>query len=265
MTALPTNLERETEVAREAARAAGEVVALHFERSRESWEKSADNPVTAADLEANRVLIEVISGALPDDAILSEESTDEADRLSRERVWICDPLDGTKEFVAGIPEFSVSIALTHGGTPVVGAIYHPLTRECFWAARGQGAYLDKEPLHIRDGRKLSESVVLVSRTEASRGQLNACEEWTREIWPMGSVALKLARVAAGEADLWVSVAPKREWDVCGGDLIIREAGGVFATREAASRRYNASDLLLKPPMAAGSQELIDSFLERAAA
>lgn len=253
---------REVEVAREAARAAGEIVAGYFQHAPESWEKSEDHPVTAADLEANRAIIEIISKALPEDAILSEEATDNPERLAHERVWVCDPLDGTKEFVAGIPEFTVSIALTHTGVPIVGVVYQPLSAECFLAERGRGAYRNDEPLRVSDRRKLEDSEALASRTESSRGQLDPYRGWVREFRPMGSVALKLARIAAGESDLWISAVPKSEWDVCAGDLLVREAGGVFATRDAGERRYNARDPKIFAPMAAGPRPLVDEFMAR---
>lgn len=255
-------LARAAEVAREAARSAGDIVSRHFKHSPESWEKSEDNPVTTADIEANQAIVEIISKALPEDAILSEEAADHGERLGRERVWVCDPLDGTKEFVAGIPEFTVSIALTRAGAPVIGVVYHPVTRECFFAERGRGAYLNDEPIRVSDRRKLEDSEALASRTESSRGQLDPYRPWIKKFQPMGSVALKLARIAAGHADLWISAVPKSEWDVCAGDLLVREAGGVFATRDTGERAYNARDPLLQPPMAAGPRALVDDFLTR---
>ncbi len=255
-------LGREAEVAREAARAAGEIVTGYFQRSPESWEKSEDHPVTAADLEANQAIIEIISKALPGDAILSEEAIDNPERLAHERVWVCDPLDGTKEFMAGIPEFAISIALTHSGVPIVGVVYQPLSDECFLAERGHGAYLNEEALLVSTVGKLEDAQVLASRTESSRGQLDSYESWVREFIPMGSVALKLARIAAGDSDLWLSAVPKSEWDVCAGDLLVREAGGVFATSDDGERGYNARDPKLLAPMAAGPRALVDDFLAR---
>jgi 3'-phosphoadenosine 5'-phosphosulfate (PAPS) 3'-phosphatase len=115
------SLEREADVARAAALAGGEVIARHASAERRaSFEKSDDNPVTAADLEANAAILAVIRAAFPDDTVLSEETADSRARLGAERVWIVDPLDGTKEFVEGVPEFAVS-SLVVRRRPVAGA------------------------------------------------------------------------------------------------------------------------------------------------
>jgi myo-inositol-1(or 4)-monophosphatase len=250
-------------VARDAALAAGEVVARHAEGDRASWEKAEDNPVTQADLEANGAILEIIEAAFPEDAILSEETKDSEERRRAERVWIVDPLDGTKEFIARIPEFAISVALAIRGEPAVGVVYQPLDHDCFWAARGAGGHRNGERLRISPVRQLEQCVLLSSRTEMSRRQIDPYKDWFREVRPIGSVALKLAWIAAGQGDFWISAAPKNEWDVCAGDLLVREAGGVFVTLEAGSREYNQRDTLLRPLMAAGSPELVQAFGERA--
>jgi myo-inositol-1(or 4)-monophosphatase len=255
-------LERELEVARDAALAASEVIARHAGGDRESWDKANDSPVTHADLEANRAILDVLREAFPDDTLLSEETADEENRERAERVWIIDPLDGTKEFIARIPEFAVSVALTVKGEPVVGVVAQPITGECFAGARGLGARLNGEPISVSRETELERSVVLSSRTETGRGQMDRYEGWFRELKPVGSVALKLAWIAAGRGDLWISEAPKSEWDVCAGDLLVREAGGVFITLEEGARRYNQADVLLRPPMAAGPRPLVTAVQER---
>ena len=106
--------------------------------------------------------------------------------------------------------------------------------------------------------------MLSSRTEMHRGQLEPYAKLFRELRPIGSVALKLALIAAGRGDLWISTAPKNEWDVCGGDLIVREAGGRFITIDDGERVYNQADTLLQPLMAAGPAELVEAFCERSA-
>lgn len=258
------SFEKELDVAREAARAAAEAIARHAAGDRRSWEKSEDSPVTEADLEANRAILEVIAAAFPDDAILSEETRDRAERRRAERVWLVDPLDGTKEFIARIPEFAVSVALVERGEPVVGVVLQPLLGECFAGARGLGARLDGEPLAVSRVRALGRCVVLSSRTETGRGEMDAYRGWFGELRPVGSVALKLAWVAAGRGDLWVSQAPKNEWDVCAGDLLVREAGGVFVTLAEGPRRYNQADPRLRPPMAAGPVALVEEWRRRSA-
>lgn len=254
--------EGELEVARAAALEAGDVIARHATGDRASWEKSDDNPVTAADLEANAKIVGLLRREFPGDAILSEETRDREDRGRFERVWIVDPLDGTKEFIQRIPEFAVSVALAVGGAPVVGVVVQPLSRECFTAARGAGACLNGAPIRVSEVGDLSRSVVLSSRTEMGRGQMDRYDGWFAELRPVGSVALKLAWIAAGRGDLWISEAPKSEWDVCAGDLLVREAGGIFVAFPGGPRCYNQCDVLLHPTLAAGPEPLVSELARR---
>ena len=192
--------EREVAVARDAAQAAGEIIARHCQTKRESWDKSEDSPVTHADLEANEAIRRILLEAFSEDAILSEETCDSPERLRAERLWIIDPLDGTKEFIQAIPEYTsspvlefvVSIGLSVRGVPVLGVVLQPVTQECFWGARGSGAHLGNEPVQVSRVRRLDEAVVLSSRTEMGRGQMDAYKALFGAVRPIGSVALKLA-------------------------------------------------------------------------
>jgi len=111
-------------------------------------------------------------------------------------------------------------------------------------------------------RQLSDAVVIASRTEISRGQLKPYAEWFREVRPMGSIAWKLASVASGDGDLNISLAPKSEWDVCAGDLLVREAGGVYVHFDGRRRIYNQPDPAIEPAMAAGPPALVEAFRRR---
>lgn len=258
------SFEREAALARDAALAAGEVIARHAAAGRRSaTEKSHDNPVTAADLEANAAIGALLHRAFPHDAILSEESAEDPARLGASRVWVVDPLDGTKEFVEGVPQFAVSVALVVAGRPVAACVYQPTTRECFHARRGGGAWLGTERLAVSRTTELAKCALLASRTELKRGQLDAWSARVARVEPIGSAALKLALVAAGRADVWLSVAPKTEWDVCAGDLLVHEAGGAFRELARGARAYNQAQLVLAPPLAAGSEPLL-AELERIA-
>jgi myo-inositol-1(or 4)-monophosphatase len=254
--------DRELEVALEAARAAGAALRRHYERGTRSWEKSEDNPLTLADLESDRIIAGHLRAAFPDDAILSEETLADASRLRAGRVWIVDPMDGTKEFTQKIPEFCASIALVEGGEPVVGAIVNPAAGVAVWASRGGGTWRDGAPARVSRCQRLADAVVIASRTEISRRQFDPYEGWFRELRPVGSIAWKLACIACGEGDLNVSVAPKNEWDVCAGDLLVREAGGVYVDFEGATRTYNQEKTLIDRGMAAGPPALVDAFCAR---
>ena len=254
--------ERELEVALAAARAAGVVVLRYYESDTGFWEKSEDNPLTLADLESDRVIGEHLRAAFPKDAILSEETVDDPSRLANDRVWIVDPVDGTKEFTKRIPEFGVSIALTVRGEPVVGVILNPAAGCAVWASQGDGTFRDGTRVRVSEKARLEDAVVIASRTEISRDQFAPYDGWFAELRPVGSIAWKLACIASGEGDLNISVAPKNEWDVCAGDVLVREAGGIYVGFDRTTRRYNQPKTLIEAGMAAGPPALVDAFLAR---
>ena len=234
----------ELTVAQAAARAAGKVILRWYEGAYTVREKGSDSPVTEADTEANRCIHEHIMDAFPNDGWLSEETRDSPARLDKKRVWVIDPLDGTKEFIKHIPEFCVCIGLVEDGAPILGVTYNPVRDEMFAAERGSGTTLNGKPVKVSPQAKLADATVLASRSEVSRGEWKAFESEMR-VDLTGSVAYKLALIAAGRADATFSLTPKNEWDVCSGAALILEAGGRFATRSAETRRFNQADPLLQ--------------------
>ena len=254
--------ERELAVAIEAAREAGAIVLRWYRTDTGHWEKSEDNPLTHADLESDRAIGARLRAAFPDDAILSEETVDDASRLAKERVWIVDPMDGTKEFTKRIPELGVSIGLVVAGEPVVGVIFNPVADGCVWASQGGGTFRNGERVRVSSVTQLGDAVMIASRTEISRNQFDPYAGWFKEIRPVGSIAWKLACVASGLGDLNVSVAPKNEWDVCAGDVLVREAGGVYVGFDGSRRIYNQPKTLIDAGMAAGPIPLVEAFCAR---
>ena len=254
--------ERELEVAIAAAREAGAAIMTFYRSDIGHWEKSQDNPLTLADLESDRIIGEHLRAAFPKDAVLSEETVDDPSRVGNERVWIVDPMDGTKEFTKRIPEFGVSIALTLRGEPVVGVILNPAADSVVWASEGNGTFRDGTRVRASGVTELRDAVVIASRTEISRDLFAPYAGWFRKIEPVGSIAWKLACVASGQGDLNISVAPKNEWDVCAGDVLVREAGGIYVGFDGATRVYNQPKTLIDAGMAAGPPVLVHAFLER---
>ena len=181
--------------------------------------KDDRSPVTKADREADELLRKGLTDIHPA-AWLSEETADSPKRLGADSIWIVDPLDGTKEFIKGLPEYCVAVALVEYGRPVLGIVHNPVTEEVFWAMRGKGAFLNGEPISVCEG-----NCMLASRSEIPRGEFEPFEaSW--EVVPTGSIQYKLALVAAGKGAATLSRGPKHEWDVCAGALIVEEAGGV---------------------------------------
>jgi myo-inositol-1(or 4)-monophosphatase len=252
----------ELEVARAAAAEAARIIRRHYDHGTEVWEKAKDDPVTAADLEADHTITKQLRSSFPADPILSEESVPDPERLGQERVWIVDPMDGTREFTRRIPEFAVSIALCERGEPVVGVVHNPVKDVSVWAARGSGCWRNGASVRVSSCERLEDAVLIASRSETSRDELVPYQGWFSAVRPVGSIAWKLACIASGDGDLNVSLAPKNEWDVCAGDLLVREAGGVYQGADQQPRRYNQPDSEVRAGMAAGRAELVRSFFER---
>ena len=148
------------------------------------------------------------------------------------------------------------------GEPVVGVILNPAAGCAVWASEGDGTFRDGTRVRVSSTTRLADAVVIASRTEISRDQFEPYDGWFAEIRPVGSIAWKLACIASGEGDLNISVAPKNEWDVCAGDVLVREAGGIYVGFDRTTRRYNQAKTLIEAGMAAGSPALVDAFLAR---
>ncbi|MFH1571523.1 MAG: 3'(2'),5'-bisphosphate nucleotidase CysQ [Gemmatimonadota bacterium] len=223
--------------------------------------RAADyDPVTSADLEADACLRQILHGTYPEYGWLSEETADSPERLERHSVWIVDPIDGTKEFVSHIPEFGISVALVQAGEPVVGVIHNPASGELFSAVKGGGAFLNGRRVFCTETAELASASLIVSRSEDARGEVAPLRPHLGQVRAVGSVAYKLAAVAAGHADLNVSVQPKNEWDVCAGDLLVREAGGQMLDLAGRVRRYNQRNPLIEGGLVAGNAELSEQML-----
>ncbi len=207
----------------------------------EATMKSGDDPVTAADLAVNAVLLDLLPQA--GEGWLFEETSDGSDRLSRERVWIVDPIDGTREFVQGIPEWSISIGLIEHGQPVAGGICNPATGERIIGSVETGVeYTGNRPITTADS--LSDAVVLASRSEIRRGEWDRFTDESFTVVPTGSVAYKLALVAAGRADATWTLVPKHEWDVAAGAALVTAAEGWIALPDGSKPSWNNPDPLI---------------------
>ncbi len=198
--------------------------------------KGVNDPVTAAD----RALDEALKQALPrgDEGWFSEETTDDSSRLAHRRLWIIDPLDGTREFVAGIPEWAISIGYVEDGQAVAGGVCNPQTGEIFVGALGHGVTYQAETVTLSGRRNLNGATVLASRSECRRGEWDRFQDAGFVIKPVGSIAYKLALVAAGQADATWTLQPKNEWDVAGGIALMNAAGGVAYTPDGNPRSFN---------------------------
>ena len=197
---------------------------------------SGRGPVTEADRVADRVLREAL--LREGEGWLSEESTDDPTRLEKERIWVVDPLDGTLEFVAGIPEWCVSVALVEGGKVVAGGVSNPATSEVFLGSVASGLTYNGKRTHASALTKLEGAVVLASRSEVKRGEWEPFRNAPITVRPTGSVAYKLALVAAGLGDATWTLTPKHEWDVAAGVALVRAGGGFVECLDASPPTFN---------------------------
>ena len=242
---------RELEAAEHAARLGGAAILRHYARGADVHVeiKPDQSPVTEADLEANAAIVGLLRATFPDDGILSEELPDSDERFGKRRVWIIDPLDGTRDFVARTDQFCVHVGLAVDGVAVVGAVFQPVAGRLYSARVGGGARVDdddgKPPALLRASRvaDFAEMRAGVSRLNAT-GRLGACLAATglgRRAVPMGA-SVKYNAIARGELDLVINLSGgEMEWDTCAPEVVIHEAGGQFTDGDGRPFRYNQRD------------------------
>jgi myo-inositol-1(or 4)-monophosphatase len=222
------------------------------------------DPVTAADHAANVVLREILPRE--GEGWLSEESADDPSRLDKRRVWVVDPIDGTREFIEGIREWCVSIGLVENGVPVAGGIFNPITDQMVVGSVESGVTLNGVATRVTSPNTDAKVTVLASRSEMRRGEWDAVRDPLLDVRACGSVAYKLGLVAAGLADATWTLVPKSEWDVAAGTALVRGAGGVVSLVDGTEPRFNKPEPKFPNFIAAGSDvaRRLLSKLERTA-
>jgi myo-inositol-1(or 4)-monophosphatase len=211
----------------------------HFHSLTESWEKSPGQTVTEADLEIDRFLRETLPGA--GEGWLSEETEDDRKRLSTERVWIVDPIDGTRAYAYGKPEFAISIALVDDQGPLAGWLFNPASDELLETYRDAGCWMSGQTVGVTGETRIENAEILVSsgeRRTTDLAQLLA----PATVRPLGSLAYKLMQVACGKADAYVSFRTINDWDLAAGILAVREAGGMVTNRKGRPHLLNQHDI-----------------------
>lgn len=235
----------------EALKAAASSISPFLVGKPEVEYKSGRDPVTEADRVANRTLRDAL---LQDgEGWLSEESVDDLSRLGKERLWIVDPIDGTREFVSGIPEWCISVGFIENGRAVAGGICNPVTREFFLGTLDEGVWLNGSPVWISQCQRMEEAVVLASRTEVTEGEWDCIRDAPFMTRPVGSVAYKLALVAAGMADATWTRSPKNEWDIAAGAALVEAAGGIVRNLNGSEIRFNNPSPRFSGLLACGPQ------------
>ncbi len=252
---------RELDLLVAAAREGGEIAMRWRREGARSWEKAAGaGPVSEADIEIDRMLHARLLGARPGYGWLSEEKEDDAARLAHERIFIVDPIDGTRAYIRGDDGFCIALAVAEAGEVIAAAAHFPAKGETYWAEKGGGAFRDGAPLHISGRSEIDGAAALAGKPQMVPSS-----------WPGGpppvnrafrnSLVERHCLVAQGSFDLAFTLRQAWEWDVAAGALIAEEAGATVTTAEGGRWRYNAP-MPRMPGVVAGPAALHADILAR---
>ncbi|MEO6843115.1 MAG: 3'(2'),5'-bisphosphate nucleotidase CysQ [Bradyrhizobium sp.] len=256
-------LVRDTALLIETVREAGALARSMFRTELRNWTKGASSPVSEADIAANDLIESRLRSATPEYGWLSEESVDDEARLGKPLVWIVDPIDGTRSYLAGREDWCVSVALVEGASPLLAAVFAPVTEEFFFAARGGGAFLNDLPVRATAGTELDFSRIagpkpLVERLNRGPGEIS--------LYPrIGSLALRLCRVAEGRLDAAFAGGQSRDWDLAAANLIVQEANGNMTALSGDTILYNRREVTHGVLVAAGRDRhasIVEHFRNR---
>lgn len=195
-----------------------------------------EDPTTSLDRDINRFIFERLPRT--GEGWLSEDDEDDLHRLRASRVWVVDPIDGTRELLDGCPEWCVSIGLVEGSEAVAGGVLNPSTGEMFWGSKETGLRISGPVSIQRRDDRAHVPRLLVSRREHNEGKWKAFDRPDVAVVPLGSIAYRLARVAAGQADATCTFQMRHEWDVAGGVALLMSAGGRAIGHDGAPLRFN---------------------------
>ena len=267
---------RELRVCVELARRAGEAALTFYGKPlRVEHKEEFDEPVTQADRTANELIVRGLREAFPEDGILAEESVDTSRRLGRERVWMIDPIDGTKGFIAGTGDFCVQVGLAVEGRAALGILYAPATDVLYWAARGHGAWVSR-PTSEADATRKAERLRVTGETELGRMRLAESrshrgprmESLVRALGVRAevrshSVGIKVGLLVEKQADLYIHLSPKtKQWDTCAPEAVLAEAGGRMTDLWGGPLQYNTPDVLNRNGLVASNGAAHDAVIAR---
>ncbi len=235
-----TDLAQDFDLLRETAREAASLALSYRDRPIARERKADGTPVSEADKAVDSVLAARLKDARPDYGWLSEESLENERRLTARRVWILDPIDGTREFLRGGDGWTIALCLVEDGSPVLSAVVNPVRGEFYEARAGMGAFLNGRRISASGQQELAGARVAVSAEALAKGK------W-RPPWPgavpvgANSSIYRLALIASGRADASFALNPKWEWDIAAGALLVSEAGGVVTGKTGAPLTFNSAE------------------------
>jgi myo-inositol-1(or 4)-monophosphatase len=233
-----------------AVREAGQLALGKFRAPLNIWNKGDSSPVSEVDIAVNEFLQERLRDPSGKIGWLSEETEDDPERLKARRIWIIDPIDGTRAYIGGLPDWSIATALVEDGRPIVGVLYAPVDDEMFVAVARQGATLNGMPITVADG------CLEGARIAGPPGYLRRLQTIEPRVIAepkIHSLALRFARVAHGAIDMALASGNSYDWDLAAADLLVHEAGGALTTFTGQSLTYNRPEPDHPPLVAAGPQ------------
>jgi myo-inositol-1(or 4)-monophosphatase len=244
------NRTEDFELLRNATQEAAWRALTYWGRSIEQGRKADGTTVTEADHAVDALFSERLRGARPDYGWLSEESAEHDTRVTARRVWIVDPIDGTRAFVQGRNDWTVSAGLVEDGVPTLAVVINPVREEIFEARAGGGATLNGRPIHVSDCSTLDGAKVLAPESILKNSRWRTPWPAVKPVWA-NSILYRMALVACGEADATFATKPKWEWDVAAGALLVAEAGGVATEPDGAPLRFNSAEAKVRGFLASG--------------
>ena len=258
------DLSRDAILLANIVRDAGRLAFSMWRTELKNWTKGASSPVSEADIAVNDLLETALRSATPDYGWLSEESVDDAERLDRRLVWIVDPIDGTRAYLAGREDWCVSVALVEDASPLLAAVFAPASEEFFFAIRGQGATLNGVSVQATTGTAIDFSRVAGPRPLVER--LNGAKDDGITHHPrIGSLALRLCRIADGSLDAAFAGGQSRDWDLAAANLIVQEANANMTALSGEAILYNRRDVTHGGLVAAGRDRhasIVSHFRDR---
>lgn len=255
-----TTLTGDAALLADTVREAGALALRLFRTDLKKWTKGKSSPVSEADIAVNDLIEARLAGARPDYGWLSEESAENTARLERPLTWVVDPIDGTRAYLNHQPDWSVSVALVSDGLPVLGAVYAPASDEFYFATRDGGVTLNAAAPRAAPGTELDLARMAGPKPLVERLEPEAAG--TASHLRIGSLALRLCRVADGRIDAAFAGGHSRDWDLAAADVIVHEAGGKMTALTGEPLVYNRADVTHGLLVAAGRdrhQRIVEYF------